>query len=98
MLPEGDASVPLGPRLSGAGVTLPGRFGASENTANIGCIADLLLGIAAEDILRNAVVFERTPNGVKSMASAANQTPSGGPLMPRSSNEPDERLRSRAAR
>src|SRR5262249_41829615 len=48
-LPEGDASMPLGPRFPASGVILPGRFGGEREHRNVGCVADLLFGIAAEE-------------------------------------------------
>ena len=47
--PEGDASMPLGPRFPRSGVILSGRFGGERKHRDVRCVADLLFGIAAEE-------------------------------------------------
>src|SRR5215831_5809163 len=47
--PEGDASMPLGPRFPRSGVVLPRCLGGEREYRDIRCVANLLLGIAAEE-------------------------------------------------
>src|SRR5262249_6913324 len=44
-----DTSMPLGPRFPASGVIIPGRFGGQREYRDVGCVADLLFGIAAEE-------------------------------------------------
>jgi hypothetical protein len=48
-LSEGDASMPLGPGFPRPGVVLPRRLGGEPEHRDVGCVADLLFGIAAEE-------------------------------------------------
>ena len=47
--PEGHAPMPLGARFPGTGIVLPGRLGGQREDREIGCVAKLLLGIAADE-------------------------------------------------
>ena len=46
---EGDTSMPLGPGFPGSCVILPGRFGREREHRDVGCVAGLAFGIAAEE-------------------------------------------------
>jgi hypothetical protein len=41
--------MPLGARFPVSGVVLPGRLGGRGEDRGIGCVAELLLGIAADE-------------------------------------------------
>src|SRR4030095_6572249 len=46
---EGDASMPFGSGFPGSCVILPGRFGREREHRDVGCVAGLAFGIAAEE-------------------------------------------------
>src|ERR1017187_2789988 len=46
--PKGYASMPLGARLPGSGIVLPGRLGGERKDRDVGCVGGLSFGVAAD--------------------------------------------------
>src|SRR5262245_13234063 len=79
--PEGDASMPLGAGFPSSGVILPGRLGSEREHRDVGCVAGLIFGIAAEETdesdsveVHTFLLFCPFVSGTRKRVGAAPQT------------------------
>ena len=75
--PEGHAAMPLGARLPGSGVALPGRFGRKRKDRDVGCLGGLSLDVAADE---TNSAFDPARHGHRTNVSAVPDEIDDGPV------------------